>query len=346
MSRKRNSENRGLPARWRHVHGAYYYQVPSGLEILWDNKKTFRLGKTLSEAHAEWVKRSCQPQTGRYVRDILDRYEKQIVPGKAPKTQIENIRQLKVLRGAFGDNLLTDIRPQHIYQFLDQRTAKIAGRREIAVLSHAYTKAVEWGYIDHHPFKGEVRLEGENPRTRYVTDAEILAALTLPCVRKRGSVRAIQAYIKIKLLTGMRRGDLLRLRVGDCGPEGISVTTHKTGKPVLYQWSDELRAAVEEAKKARPVDISPFLFCTKNGQGYIDEKTGEPSGWNSMWQRFMDRVMAETDIKERFTEHDLRAKCASDADTLEHARSLLAHADSKITQRVYRRKAEVVRPLR
>lgn len=40
------------------------------------------------------------------------------------------------------------------------------------------------------------------------------------------------------------------------------------------------------------------------------------------------------------------AKCASDATTLEHARSLLAHADSKLTERVYRRKPEHVRPLK
>jgi integrase len=50
--------------------------------------------------------------------------------------------------------------------------------------------------------------------------------------------------------------------------------------------------------------------------------------------RFAQRVLAETEVKERFTEHDLRAKCASDADSLEHARALLSHADSKITERV------------
>jgi len=63
-----------------------------------------------------------------------------------------------------------------------------------------------------------------------------------------------------------------------------------------------------------------------------------------MWQRFMERVLKETKVKERFTEHDLRAKCASDAETLEHARALLAHADSQVTQRVYRRLPKPVQP--
>jgi integrase len=61
-----------------------------------------------------------------------------------------------------------------------------------------------------------------------------------------------------------------------------------------------------------------------------------------MWQRFMDRVLAETKVRERFTEHDLRAKVGSDAVSLERARALLQHADSRTTERVYRRKPERV----
>ena len=91
--------------------------------------------------------------------------------------------------------------------------------------------------------------------------------------------------------------------------------------------------------------MSAFLFCNKFGKGYIDEETGESHGWDSMWQRFMDRVLNETKITVRFTEHDLRAKCASDATTLEHARALLSHADPRTTDAIYRRKPEHVKPL-
>ena len=65
-----------------------------------------------------------------------------------------------------------------------------------------------------------------------------------------------------------------------------------------------------------------------------------------MGQGFMSRLLEETRITERFTEHDLRAKCASDAESLGRAQQLLGHADSRITERVYRRKPEIVRPLR
>jgi integrase len=93
---------------------------------------------------------------------------------------------------------------------------------------------------------------------------------------------------------------------------------------VIYTWTPELKAAVEDAKAARPV-------C---------------HGWKSMWQRFIDRALRETKVTERFTEHDQRAKCASDAESLEHARAMLAHADAKTTELIYRRRPERVRPAR
>jgi hypothetical protein len=99
-------------------------------------------------------------------------------------------------------------------------------------------------------------------------------------------------------------------------------------------------------RKTRSVSISPWLFCNRRGECYFNGQTGRAGGWDTMWRNFMMRVLKETKGKEPFTEHDMRAKCASDAETLEHAQALLAHADGKITERVYRRKPERVMPLR
>ncbi len=160
----------------------------------------------------------------------------------------------------------------------------------------------------------------------------------------------IQAYLRIKLLTGLRRGDLLRLTMGDLKEDGIHVKPRKTetttGKRHIIEWSDELRNAVATAKEVRPVDISKWLFCNRRGECYFNDEKETASGWDSMWQRFMERVLKETKVNESFTEHDMRAKAASDAESLEHAQKLLSHADSKITNRVYRRKPERVKPLR
>lgn len=58
----------------------------------------------------------------------------------------------------------------------------------------------------------------------------------------------------------------------------------------------------------------------------------------------MERILAKTNVRKSFTEHDLPAKCVSDAAPLEHARASLVHADSRLTQRVYRRRPEHVKP--
>lgn len=356
---KRNSENKGLPARWTLRHGAYYYRVPPGLESLWDGKAYFQLGKTLPVAYKAWSDRIGSTGTKSHtIGQLLDRYALEVVPTKSFRTQEGNQLALKKLRSVFGDMPLASITPQMIYQYVDKRSikakddkgrlrgGKITAHREIEVLSHAFTKAVQWGYVNNHPFKLEVRLEGEKPRTRYVEDWEIVEALALPATKRKGGVEMVQAYIRLKLLTGMRRGDLLKLAMTDIRDDGIHVTPSKTkdstGRSIIYQWTPALRASIDLAKSKRPV-LSPFLFCNRMGKCYVNEK-GFANGWDSLWQRFMVRVLLETKVTDRFTEHDIRAKCASDADTLEHAQAMLAHADSKTTDRIYRRKPEKVMP--
>lgn len=362
MPRKRKKENQGLPARWRLVHGAYYYQVPPGSEAEWDGKKMFRLGKLLHEAYRSWTDRLKETECKENIRtiaDLLDRYLLEVVPTKAPVSRPLNELWIRKLREVFGGMELAQMKPTLVYQYVDKRSKKhtnargkvVGGRtaahREIEVLSHAYTKAVEWGVIDRHPFKREVKLQGEKPRDRYVEDWEVLECFKLKSTRKKGSVQVIKAYIYLKLQTGMARSDLLRLTSSNLKEDGIHIRRHKTkdssGKKTIYEWTDELRAAVELAKSVRPV-ISPFLFCNNRGEGYIDEESGQSYGWDSMWQRFMDRILKETKVTERFHEHDLRAKVASDAESLEQARALLSHADPRTTDRIYRRKPEIVQP--
>jgi hypothetical protein len=184
MPRKRNKDNAGLPARWRHYHGAFFYRVPPGLEAQWDGKKQFRLGGTLGEAATEWAKRMAtaeRPAT--YIRQLLERYAIEVIPLKAAATQRGDNLALVNLRKVFGDMNLGDLEPKDIYKYVDTRLDKqgqkspATGRHEIRIFKHVFTKAVEWGLLSKHPFKGEVRLKGAAPRSRYVEDWEIDEAL-------------------------------------------------------------------------------------------------------------------------------------------------------------------------
>ena len=93
---------------------------------------------------------------------------------------------------------------------------------------------------------------------------------------------------------------------------------------------------------ARPKDIVPRLFCTRAGDCYVKED-GSANAFDSLWQRFMKRVISKTAVHQKFQEKDLRKKTASDM-PLELARSLLGHASSTTTARHYRLKGDLVSP--
>lgn len=361
MPRKRNSENKGLPTGWRFLHGAYYYSVPKGQESAWDEKRLFKLGKTLPESYREWTRRIEYQHEVKTIGQLLDRYALEIVPRKSVSSRETNGLFIKQLRTVFGQMRLTDLKPKHCYLYIEKRRVKVkdeqtgktrggltVAQREIEILSHAFTQAVMWGMLDKHPFKGQLEIKGDKPRDRYVADWEIAECMKLTTQRKKGSFLAVQAYIQLKIITGMDRGDLLRLKMSDIKTDGLHNQRHKTknssGKRTIYQWTPVLKAAIERAKEVRPV-LSPWLFCKRNGECYYDESTGRADGWDSMWQRFMEKLLKETLVNEPFTEHDLRAKAGSDAPTLDRARGLLAHADPRTTDRIYRRKPELVTPL-
>src|SRR3546814_15330985 len=90
----------------------------------------------------------------------------EVVPTKAPATQRHNRIAMKELRKAFDRYPIEPFPPKLVYRFVDSRSKKIAPHRELEVLSTAFTKAVEWGLIDRHPFKGQVRLQGQKSEER------------------------------------------------------------------------------------------------------------------------------------------------------------------------------------
>jgi hypothetical protein len=147
MARKRLKENMGLPARWRHYHGAYYYQVPRGREGQWDGRRQYRLGTSLGDAASEWAKRMRTPEhPAPYIRELLERYAIEVIPTKAPATQRGDVRALINLRTVFGYMRLDALEPTHIYQYVAARLNKqgqkshATGVFETRVFKHAFTK--------------------------------------------------------------------------------------------------------------------------------------------------------------------------------------------------------------
>ena len=141
-------------------------------------------------------------------------------------------------------------------------------------------------------------------------------------------------------MSWLSEAQLQELTRHDMLEQGLRFTNNKRqGDTFTLGWTDELSAIVRGVLQHREKISALHLFHTREGKPYLAED-GTTSGFDSIWQRYMRRWSAEGN--ERFTLHDIRAKRASDLD-LDQARTLLRHTDAKMTQKTYRRKADVVK---
>lgn len=326
MGRPRK-HNKQLPER-------LYFRPPSYYFVDYVTDKWVNLGRDYVKAMAEYASRTANDQPCITVGDMIDRYLREIASLKAPRTYSDNLIEAKGLRRVFGQVPLTDVTTQDVYKYLDGRgkKARVRANREITLLTSMFKKAERWGDISHsdNPCVG-IEKHKEVARKRYITDLEFVAF-------KKHAGPFIAAYMDVKYLTGLRQADLLKLRLSDLKEDGIHVIIGKSGKQLIIEWNDTLRAAIKTARKlTRPVR-GLFVFSNRRGQQY----TG--SGFRSIWQRRMRSALADGILDERFTEHDIRAKTASDTER-GHATELLAHADARTTDRIYRRKPQTVLPM-
>lgn len=265
------------------------------------------------------------------MNDAFDRYDREVIPELSPNTQAEYRRYLKVLRAEFGHRRPDDIEPRDIGRFLDVASAKVLQNKRVAVLSAVFGKLVgRWYEATRNPC-AKVERNPEYPRDRLVTDAEFDAVHALAPVR-------VQLMMELALLTGQRQGDLLSLRWSQVTDDGIAFRQAKTGKRLMVMLSPALRDVLERAKKLKPDLPREFVIRTFEGRGYT------PLGFRANWQRVMDKYMKSGG--ERFRFHDIRAKSASDSDSLEHAYERLGHTSIAMTRKVYDRGCRKVAPLR
>lgn len=350
--KKRNKENTGLPRRWRYRYSAYYYMVPPGQEHKWDNKKEFRLGTNLSDAHHAYAERIGDVNHElKHFSQLCERYLVEWAPTKAKGTREQYQLAIKRLKPSFGHMLITAITPQHAYQYHDGmlKSGKsiASARADIATFRHMLTMAVRWGAIARNPLMGQLRLPTYKAPERYLEDWELDEILSVSGPGR--GVKVLVPYCEFKMLTGLRRSDILRMTLSAAQEDGIHCQPHKTknssGKRLVFAWTPELRASWDRILAMPPRRHFPNspLFCTRKGEPYMNEE-GDCDGFDSMWQRFQKKVKKDTTIKVHFTEKDLRAKHGSDRESDADAAHALGNSEA-VARKSYRRKPTVVTPL-
>ena len=308
------------------------------------------LGNDLNEAKRKWATLECRsmpPETG-LMRFVFDRYERDIVPTKAPKTQSDNIGSLKFLRAVFNTAPIDAITPQFIAQYRDKRSvaAPVRANRELALFSHIWNTAREWGYTaKENPVKG-VRKNREKPRDFYADDTIWHAVMAQACPELKDAM-------DLNYLTGQRPADVLKMRLSDIKDGALEVRQNKTNKKLRIMLEANgtrsvLGLVIDRIKARERKVASLFLIATETGAAlnrwtlrhrFDDARANAAKAADDADQLGLaDRVRG-------FQFRDIRPKAASEI-TLAHASKLLGHTEQEITEKVYRRVGEVVQPTR
>lgn len=200
-----------------------------------------------------------------------------------------DVSRLKPIVAYFGSKMLSDISPFQIERYKIERLrtpivrgedlkkskprSKASVNREIRLLSRIFTLAIASREASSNPVSQVKLLKGENRRTRYLLPEEeekLMAQLD----GKRGHIRLI---VVVALHTGMRRGEIFRLRKEDVDFHRgeIRATKTKTDEDRFIPMNETLRTELFNHISRLS---SEYLFANpETGNPYTEIKRSFPT---------------------------------------------------------------------
>ena len=195
-------------------------------------------------------------------------------------------------------------------------TSPVNADRELALLRHMFSCALEWKMLRENPARGIRLFKRKNRRLRYLTREEINLLLKNLC----GVVRLI---VLTALHTGMRRGELLALKWTDIDwlAGSIHVRKSKNGEDRFVPIDSVLAA---ELKSWHRLKRSEFVFAWSDGRAVRD------------FRETFNSALSKSKIAD-FRFHDLRHTFAShfmmNGGDLFTLKEILGHKTILMTQR-------------
>lgn len=350
--RQRSSANRDLPPRMiRRIRKgttgkvwiSYYY---NGRDAA-GKRKEIPLGTDLDQAKVEWARleRKVPSKPVHLMAYLFDRYEKEIIPGKAIRTQSDNHKELKQLRKAFESAPIESITPQVVAQYRDARTAKVRANREIALLSHVFTIAREWGLTDKaNPCFG-VRRNKEKPRDYYAGEIVWNAVYS-------EAAQELKDAMDLAYLTGQRPADVLKIAATDLNNGFLLIGQGKTEKRLRIKLEDagiqsDLSTFIDDLLERRAMNGVKTSTLITNASGLRMSQQMLRNRWDDAREKAAAKSATggnptlAANIRQ-FQFKDIRPKAASEIE-LTHASRLLGHSTEDMTKKVYRRLGEIVK---
>jgi integrase len=195
--------------------------------------------------------------------DALTEYLNWAQVSKAPNTYTMNRFYAAHLRKTFR-GYLSALTAKQVEDYKVKRRAEVSPatvNRELALIKHLCTKAVEWGYLKANPLSA-VRLLKEPPgRLRYLTHQE-METLINACSPH------LRPIVVTALHTGMRKSEILGLtwQAVDFGAKTIAVRQTKNNEPRMIPMNQTLLLSFGSFRGGCTRRLS---FATKTARGMM-----------------------------------------------------------------------------
>ena len=257
------------------------------------------------------------------IAELCARFERDHVPRKRPSTQRVYRQQIRAdILPAFGKTKVAAV----THAAVDAWHHKLSSRapthanRVLAVLSKMFSLAVRWGWHTDNPCKG-VERSGEHKRHRYLSGDEL--ARLAAALDKLPDVGAANA-VRLLLLTGARRGELLAAKFSDFDLEaGVWVKPGATTKQKTEHRVPLSEAACRLLSEMRDAD-SEWLFPARGG--------GHRSHINAAWIA-LRKAAGLSNVHLHDLRHTYASVLASSGLSLPVIGALLGHTTANTTLR-------------
>jgi integrase len=265
------------------------------------------------------------------VADLIARFRDEHLPRKRFLTRRDYNALLRAhIEPHFGshakvaDVTFPDIDALH--RKITKSGAPYVANRTVAVLSKMFSLAIRWGWRETNPCRG-VERNTEYKRRRYLKPDE-LERLT-EALRHEPSQQAVNA-VRILLLTGARKGEVLSMRWADLDldkgtwSKPASSTKQKEDHEVpLSAPVRQLLAEVSQQQGAGETYVFP------SGRG---SRTGRFRGLEEAWPRICKRA-GITNLRLHDLRHSFASQLASGGASLPLIGALLGHSTATTTHR-------------
>lgn len=320
---------------------AYAYYV---YDMRPDGKPDIRLGKDFAAAVLQWDElHNKRPRVAGRLQEAFNRWREQEVPKYTnPETRKGYLKALRRLEPVFGQMPWDEITLPILREYLNRRTAKAQGNREMGTLSVVWGKALLWGLTRcPWPAAGVKNWKNKEPPREFTVTDELFAAVYAE------SDQVLKDCMDIATATGMRLTDARTVRLPVDGV--LRHRAGKTGKWMEFEvTTSPVLTAVLKRREAMKAD-SVMLLTTHRGR-----QVSEAMLWKR-WDEARERaaLKAETTGNPGLAEairamylRDMRKRASELAEGLDEAAQLLQHDDKALTRRHYRQGPERLRAVR